>query len=427
MAKTNKPYDLEKLKLVLGRHSRVSDAARELGLKPDAVSDTFRRRGLAASSFLAKVAVPHGQEIKTVSTRRDADGEIVEQTIKTHQEATGPHFETVPPDHLVKGLTTALGPDGATRWQWVKTRQHEADRWDAFWKAAEAQTTRYRGCAEAIVAPIRADKSTLTMYNLGDPHIGMLAWGKETGTDFDVRIAERELFGVVDMLVDRAPASHEAVIANLGDFLHAQNDSQLTPRGGNKLDVDGRSAKVNEIAFALMRRLIDRVRQKHTHVRAVMVPGNHDPDTARNLAIFLRGVYENESRVEIMPNWNPFTYLEWGQCLFGWAHGDGAKPDELPKVMAEDMREAWGRTWFHCWHTGHEHHRRVIEIKGTSCLVETHRTIAPNDGWAHWKGYRAGKSLSAITYAFEGGEISRQTIDLSVARARIAASVKKSA
>lgn len=427
MAQPNRPYDLDKLKLTLGRHSRVSDAARELGLKPAALTDTFRRRGLSAGSFLAKVAVPHGQEIKTVSTRRDADGAIVEQTIKTHQEASGPHFETVPPDHLVKGLTTALGPDGNTRWQWVKTRQGEADRWDAFWKAAASQTERYRGCAEASCAPEQVDRRTLTMYNLGDPHIGMLAWGKETGVDFDVRIAERELFGVVDMLVERAPPSREAVLANLGDFLHAQNDKQLTPTGGNKLDVDGRSAKVNEIAFALVRRMIDRLLQHHTHVRVVNVPGNHDPDVARMLAIFLRAVYENQPRVEVMPNWSPFTYLEWGQNLFGWAHGDGAKPEVLPKVMAEDMREAWGRTWFHCWHTGHEHHRRVLEIAGTSCLVETHRTVAPNDAWAHWKGYRAGKSLSAITYAEEGGEISRQVVDLSVARARIAASVKKSA
>jgi len=90
--------------------------------------------------------------------------------------------------------------------------------------------------------------------------------------------------------------------------------------------------------------------------------------------------------------------------------------------MSVDMREAWGRTEYHKWDTGHEHHWRVLESPG--CIVETHRTVAANDGWHHWKGYRSGKSLSAITYAREGGEISRQTVDLSVARSRIAANVR---
>jgi hypothetical protein len=424
-----KPYDLEQLKLVLARHSRVCDAAREIGLKPEAVVDTFRRRGQSAASFLAgkHVRVPEGHEVKSVTTTEGPDGELIQQSTKTQQVADKPRFEPLPPDHTLKGLTTALGPAGDIRWQWVMARQGEADRWAKFWDAASNAAARYAGLAGVVKAPRRADPSTMTIYNLGDPHIGMLAWAKECGVDFDTRIAERELFGVVDMLVERAPASHEGVLANLGDFLHAQNDKQLTPHGGNKLDVDGRSAKVNEIAFGLMTRLVDRLRQKHKRVRVVTVPGNHDPDVARMLAIYLRKSYENEPRVEILPNWNPFTYLEWGQNLFGWAHGDGAKPEVLPKIMAEDMREAWGRTWFHCWHTGHEHQKRVLEVQGTSCLVETHRTVAANDGWAHWKGYRSGKSLSAITYAFEGGEISRQVVDLRVARSRIAARVKATA
>lgn len=424
--RANQPHDLEKLKLTLGRHSRVSNAAAELGLSGPVVTDAFRRRGLVASSFLARVAVPEGMRIRQVTTLQGADGEVRQQSVKVDLESDDPpKFEPVPHGHAIKGMSTLLGPQGEVRGQWVKTDHEKETRVKAFWAACEAATLRYRGIASRTTAPRKTRPKTLTQYLLGDPHIGMLAWHKEAGTDFDTRIAERELFATVAELADRAPSSEDAILANLGDYVHAQSDKNLTPNGGNKLDVDGRIAKVNEIAFTLMRRMVDLLLGKHKRVRVVTVPGNHDPDTARMMAMWLRAVYENEPRVTILPNWNPITYLQFGKCLFGWAHGDGVKPERLPIVMAVDVPELWGATEFHYIHTGHEHHERVKEHPGA--IVETHRTVAASDGWHGWKGYRSGKSLYAVTYHATEGEISRVKCDLSVARTRIAASKKKSA
>lgn len=412
-------YDLEALKSVLARHSRVVDAAAELGLKPDAVVDTFRKRKLSAASFLARVSVPEGMRVRAVTTLQSAAGVVKQQSIKADIAPNDPPaFAPVPAGHLITGMSSYLGPNGLVQGQWVKTDQERKAREDSFWRACEAATLHYRGIASRIRAPRKTRPKTLTQYLLGDPHIGMLSWAKETGTDFDTRIAERELFATVAELADRAPSSEEAILANLGDYTHAQSDKNLTPNGGNKLDVDGRIAKVNEIAFTLMRRMVDLLLSKHRRVRVVTVPGNHDPDTARMMAIYLRGVYEGEPRVEILPNWNPITYLRFGQCLFAWAHGDGTKPEKLPMVMATDVRELWGATAFHYIHTGHEHHERIKEHPGA--IVETHRTVAASDGWHGWKGYRSGKSLYAVTYHKDEGEISRVKCDLSVARSRIA-------
>src|SRR5690606_7531590 len=118
---------------------------------------------------------------------------------------------------------------------------------------------------------------TCTVYPLGDPHIGMLAWAKETGQDFDLQIAERDLTRAIDLLVDRAPSSKMAVLGNVGDFFHAEGDDQKTPTGGNKLDCDTRWAKITDVGFNIMRRLIDRLLTKHGVVHVVNVPGNRDP------------------------------------------------------------------------------------------------------------------------------------------------------
>ncbi len=424
MAQPNRAYDLDALKQILARHSRTSEAAREAGIKPSALTDTFRKRGLSAASFLARVAVPEGMRLEGVTTLQSADGRVKQQSIKAGMAPKDPpRFEPVPEGHNITGVSTYLGRQGEQIGQWVKTDQVRANREAEFWRACEVATERYRGIASRVRAPRKTNRYTQTQYLLGDPHIGMLSWAKETGTDFDTRIAERELFATVAELADRAPASEESVLANLGDYVHAQTDKNLTPNGGNKLDVDGRIAKVNEIAFGLMRRMVDLLLSKHARVTVVTVPGNHDPDTARMMAIYLRSVYENEARVHILPNWNPITYTRFGDNAFMYAHGDGLKPERMPLVMATDQPVLWGATKFHYIHTGHEHHERIKEHPGA--IVETHRTVAASDGWHGWKGYRSGKSLYAVTYHRTEGEISRVKCDLSVARARIAARVPK--
>jgi len=407
---------VERIQATLGKHSRIGDAAVELGLTLDALTNRLRRKNLRPGDFLARVAVPEGMRVRGLTTRLDRNGNVREQSVKVDLESDDPpKFEPVPEAHAIKGMSTFLGPQGEVRGQWVKTDQQKQKSWQQFWSACERATAAYRGIASSTPAPKLADDRLLTLYPLGDPHIGMLAWGREVGVDFDVRIAERDLLAAIDLLVDRAPASHEAVLANVGDFFHAENDAQLTPTGKNKLDCDTRWAKLTEIGFSIMRRLIDRLREKHQRVRIVNVPGNHDPQMARMLALWLKAVYENEPRVEVIDNVNPYMYLRHGACLFGFAHGDGARAEQLPAVMAADRPEDWGAAEFRMWVTGHIHHTTRKETPG--CVVESFRTLATRDYWHHHKGYRSGQSLSAITFDREFGEITRSTVDLKFVRA----------
>src|SRR6185437_3939467 len=107
--------------------------------------------------------------------------------------------------------------------------------------------------APPIEAPGTTDTDRLVAYPLGDPHIGMLAWAAEVGESFDLHIAERELCECMKQLVARSPSASEAIIVNLGDFWHAQDDTQRTPTSGNKLDVDGRSGKVGQVGVRILR------------------------------------------------------------------------------------------------------------------------------------------------------------------------------
>ena len=258
----------------------------------------------------------------------------------------------------------------------------------------------------------------LTLYPLGDPHIGMLAWYKESGENFDLKIAERDLTQGILEAMSRAPRTKEAVLCNLGDFFHSDTSENKTRRNGNALDVDGRYDNIIWIGVRILRRAVDMLLTRHERVRLINVIGNHDDDSSKWLNLALTVAYENEPRIEVVPNHSKFTYIEYGKVLLGFSHGDGPKEADLIPIMACDMREAWGRTDTHIFHRGHFHHDRVIEVPGGK--VETHETLATADLWHFSQGYRSKQSIKFITYDPQYGEWDRGTVPLKYIRDKAA-------
>jgi UDP-2,3-diacylglucosamine pyrophosphatase LpxH len=312
-----------------------------------------------------------------------------------------------------------LDSQGQVRVQWVSTDRAKEELLDQFWQAAAKHAANFQGIAKPVPTPYIISDEKLNIFPLGDPHIGMLAWGAETGENFDLKIATADLLACVDMLAERAPQARRAALINVGDFAHAQSDDQRTPTGGNKLDVDGRFGKVAQTGFAIMIHLTNRLLERHEIVDVFNARGNHDPLMAQLIAMYLQAWYRNEPRVTVHDAFNPFQYIRFGKNLIGIHHGDGAKPSDLPEIMAADRPQDLGETEFRLWVTGHIHHETCKEFR--TCTVESFRTLAAKDFWHHWKGYRSGQSLSALTFHKDYGEISRSTVPLKLARARQAA------
>lgn len=359
--------------------------------------------------------IPEGHELAGVSTLTGPEGEVRGEWSKTRVAGADPTPlpEGFGPPASISRLTRG---DGSVVSEWQTFKPDEITRAQAMAAAWERHASLYAGLAEPSTAPAHVDADLITLYPLGDPHIGMLSWEPETGDHFDVKIATRELLSCVRLMVAAAPPSEQAIVCNLGDFLHAQDDSALTPGHGNKLDVDGRFAKVLDAGHALLRGIVDAALERHARVTVRNLPGNHDPRVAAELAMWLKAVYERDPRVTVADAFAAHQYDRFGCNLFGWGHGDRGKTSELPAIMATDRAADWGETTERVWHVGHVHHLTRLETPG--CVVETHRTMAARDGW-HAGRYRAGRSLSAITYHREFGEVTRATVGLARVRAAL--------
>lgn len=367
--------------------------------------------------------IPEAHELAGVSTLTDAEGNVKGQWNKTRVAgADEPPTEIPEAFHLRKASVMQRG-DGTTVIQWSSYEPEKQAQWEAIKAAVTAHVEAYVRPAPPL-PPAANDAhadNLITLYPLGDPHIGMLAWAAEVGESFDLKIAERELCECMRQMVARSPRSRTCIVANLGDFWHAQDDNQRTPKSGHKLDGDGRFGKVGRVGLNILQTLIDTAAQHHEHVYFRSIPGNHDPNAAFWIPESMRRTYANEPRVTVHDTPNPYQYDTFGKNVFGWCHGDGAKLDALGEIMATDAPDLWGAASFRHWHTGHVHHLQTKELRG--CVVHTHRTLAGRDAWHHHSGYRSGRSLQALTYHEAFGLDSVAVVGVERVRAALGAGV----
>ena len=317
------------------------------------------------------------------------------------------HADGAPDGYLLKGVSTY---NRATR-QWVKTA---ADR-EAMREALEAVVQDIadsgRGALEALPLPAQCGQrdDCLAVYPLPDPHLRLLTWKPETGKNYDLKIAEREIKATFDGVVASAAYSwpaEKALLISLGDFFHSDGESPFTPASKNILDTEGRFGKAAVAGVRILRHMIDRLLSVHQEVEVFLIAGNHDENQAVWLSIVMAAVYEREPRVTIHINPARFQRYEFGQCLIGVAHGHTVKLEKLPGIMAADWPEQWGRTLHRHWYVGHTHHDEGHnEDMGASW--ETLRTTAPNDAWHAGRGYRASRDLKCDIWHKDGGRKAR--------------------
>lgn len=312
--------------------------------------------------------------------------------------------------HDIKGTSTLYDSEGNIKLTWIKTNKNLDDQLELLEKHVKWLCEDVKGLAPKVTKPKANNKDLLTVYPMGDPHFGLAAYAPESGEDFALEDAEERMCAAIDRLVLSTPASETALFLNLGDFFHADNNTNQTPASGAKLDVDGNFFRIAQVGLRAMIYCIERLREKHKKVIIWNIRGNHDPHQSLMLSLCLSSYYSNESNVEISLSPSYYQYFRFGKVLIGSTHGHGAKMPDLPQVMAFDRQEDWGETDYRYWYCGHIHHKHQKEYIGAT--VETFRTLAATDSWHALKGYRSNKDMQAIVHHKEFGEIERHTCSL---------------
>lgn len=316
-------------------------------------------------------------------------------------------------------VAAKLGTDRLPDSYWLKTKSISAKYTrdksaEAVFDALGAVKEFFDGFSpsrpETPEAPSQDRLSRLNLFPMADTHFGMLAWGEETGEDYDLTVAEAQSEKISRDLILTAPEAEEAILLFIGDTLHVNDQKNRTPASGHELDADGRVHKIISVALRSIIGNIEAALTNHNKVSVEVLPGNHDLDLYLVLSFSLQAYYRNEPRVNIENRPGDFYIRVFGKNMICANHGHKTKPERLVMDAAAKWPEAWGSTQNRVYFTGHFHHAKVQEVSGMTW--EQVPAFCQRDAYAASGAYNSKPGALCITYDENEGEIVRRRLML---------------
>ncbi len=314
---------------------------------------------------------------------------------------------------VLKGTSTLYDEHGNVKIQWVKTDAAKEQQMNAIEQAVKGIAKKMKSLHLPGVGPEITKEELATLYISNDIHFGALMWEPESGTDWDLAIAQDTVKNAYDYLFETSPNSKIGIIADLGDLMEIDDFKNATPHSGNPLSTDGRYPKVLRAAYMALIYAIEKALEKHKYVYFVNIAGNHDITTGHAIREIIAAWFKDNNRVIIDNGPAPIKYHRHGSTLLQFAHGDGLKMKDAGEVMAADCQAIFSETENRYAHFGHNHKDSVVD--GRICRAESHRNLAPLNDWANHKGFRRQLgTMKSITYHSNLGEISRNLFNISL-------------
>lgn len=219
-----------------------------------------------------------------------------------------------------------------------------------------------------------------------DLHLGKFSTSDIVKDEYNTQIARDCFNKVIDTCISRLRGINiEKIIFPIGnDFFHFDTVSTTTT-GGTPQDTDMKHQTLFKSGVLL---LIDGITKLSNELKAPIevfcVQGNHDFMTSYHAVMSLWCYFHNNENVIVDLSTSPRKYIEFGNCLIGYSHGEKEKK-RIEKIMQVEAAESWGRTKFREFHLGHLHSEQVSEDGGV--IIRNLSSVTGTDAWHHNSGY----------------------------------------
>jgi hypothetical protein len=246
----------------------------------------------------------------------------------------------------------------------------------------------------------------LLVIDPADIHIGKLASSFETGEDYSNQIAVKRVLDGVQGLLDKSSGFNiDKILFIIGnDILHIDSPNRQTT-SGTPQDTDGMWYDNFLLAKQLYVDVIEMLLQV-ADVHVQYDPSNHDYINGFFLADSIRTWFRNNDNITFNTSIAHRKYFAYGKNLIGTTHGDGAKEQDLPLLMAQEASDSWAYCVHRYFYTHHIHHKKSKDY-GSVC-IESLRSPSGTDSWHHRNGYQhAPKAVEAFIHHPVQGQVAR--------------------
>lgn len=217
-----------------------------------------------------------------------------------------------------------------------------------------------------------------------DVHFGKLSLSEDSAEPYNFTLAKERFSFVIDDVIQNVQGKKiEKIIFPVGsDFLHIDNFNSSTTAGTNQ-NTDLSPQLVFKYGLECLIENIIKL-SRIAPVEVFCVNGNHDFLSSYHLICSLNCYFHNDENVTVSTNTFMRKYVEFGNVLLGFCHGDKEKK-RLEGLMQIEAKEAWGRTKYREWHCGHLHSEQTKEVNGV--IIRNLSSFTGTDMWHNIQGY----------------------------------------
>jgi len=259
-----------------------------------------------------------------------------------------------------------------------------------------------------IMKPNGANKNIQLEWTLADIHYGMLAWRKETGEDYDIKIAKNLILDSASDIFSRAGKVKETVLVFMGDNFHTDFYSGVTEESRNSLDCDSRFPKMIKTGIETFISAIEICLQFSELVKVIVLYGNHDKQTSTILPLILDIYFKNEHRVRVDLSPAKAHYNYWGKVATMYHHGDKTTKARLCSDFALHCAKQGIQAEYFYVKQGHLHKELIEDVNGVT--FEIVPSPLAKEYYAKASNYCAKRATVATMYHKEYGELDRYSI-----------------
>lgn len=255
---------------------------------------------------------------------------------------------------------------------------------------------------------IKDKNSYLLIIDPADVHIGKLCSAFECGENYNNQIAVQRVMEGVRGIIQKSKGYNIDQILLIGgnDILHIDSPKRQTT-SGTPQDTDG----MWHTNFLIAKQLYVDVIQLLlgvADVHFVFNPSNHDYTHGFFLAQVIEAYFKNCENITFDTSIAHRKGYRYFNNLIGTTHGDGAKQDMLPILLAQEFSQEWAATKHRYIFGHHIHHKTSKDYPGVT--FETLRSPSGTDSWHHRNGYEhAPKAIEGFIHCKIHGQIHRIT------------------
>jgi len=248
--------------------------------------------------------------------------------------------------------------------------------------------------------PQEHHENNLFEVSIFDLHMGKLAWGGETGENFDTKIARKRFLYTIETLIHRASVfEYSRILFPVGSDFFNSDTMENTTTKGTPQDEDLRWQKTFSVGVKLLIDAISMLKQAGVPVDVLVIPGNHDFERSFYMGAYLEAWFNNDPIVNINNGASPRKFYRFGKVLLGLTHGSEEKEASLPLLMATDLESKphWTDTTYHEWHIGHIHRKRNMQYtvldktrtvnEDLGVTIRYLSSLTGTEEWHHKKGF----------------------------------------